>query len=151
MKQPKLAPRHLLSVALVGFCLEALGGVELVDGNRLAAVVERVGYCCVVDARGAGARVDAPIEQAIAWRQDLQLKPEAAVVVIGASDEAALRIGEEIARRSGARDVIVVQGGERTWRAFLREMAAGPPSGMAFIVPRNTCEPGAAVLELKSD
>jgi len=151
MKHPKLAPRHLLPVSLAVICLDALGGVELVGGDRLSAVVERVGYCCVVDARGAGARVDAPIEQAIAWRQDLQLAPKAAVVVIGASDEAALRVGEEIARRSQARDVIVVRGGEQTWRAFLQEMAAGPPSGMAFIVPRNTCEPGAAVLELNSD
>ncbi len=151
MKALKGSFRPLLLAVLAAVGVDAAAGVELVGGDRLAVVVERIGYCCVVDARGAAARSEAPIEQAIAWRGDLTLTPEAAVVVIGTSDEAGLRVGDEIARRFAAREVIVVQGGEGTWRAFLQELAAGPPSGMDFIVPRNTCEPGAAVLELKGE
>lgn len=125
------------------------GDVLRVGPDRLPAVIDRAGYCCVVDARPGVDRSRAPIDGALAWREDLVVPRAGAVVVVGATEDDALRIAEAIAAASAEAAVIVVQGGAEGWLGFVRERAAAPRPGMPFIIPRNTCEPGTTVMELK--
>lgn len=139
----------LLAAMTVFAAGAARADVELVGRDRLGEAIDRIGYCCVVDGRTEADRRAAPIADALVWREDLVVKPTMAVVVIGATDDSALKIAGAVARSSKARQVIVVEGGAATWTRFLHERSGGPPAGMAFVVPKNTCEPGQAVLELE--
>ena len=139
----------LLAAIAVFAAGSARAEVELVSRDRLGEAIDRMGYCCVVDGRAEADRQAEPIADALVWREGLVVKPTMAVVVIGATNDSALRIADAVARSSNARQVIAVEGGAATWTRFLHERRGGPPAGMTFIVPKNTCEPGQAVLELE--
>lgn len=126
------------------------GAVSLLDAQQLGPAISRSGYCCVVDARAPARQVKDAIAEAVLYRKGVRIKPSAAVVVVADSDAEALSVGEEIRKSSGATEVFAVKGGAATWRTYLGVAAGAPPASFTFIIPRNTCESGRAIQELKS-
>jgi len=147
-----LLVRRVLSILLVAAIpAAAAAGVELHDKAQLEAALKRSAPCCVVDARSEPARNQSPLKDAVIYRPGVHIKPTAAVVVIADSDDSALRAGKELAKTSGAKEVLAVKGGIATWRALISADAAAGESTMpyTFVIPRNTCEQGKPLQELK--
>lgn len=140
-----------LCALLLGAPVATAGSVALHEGSSLSQAIERSGYCCVVDARTPVRRVKDAIAEAVLYRKGIVIKPSAAVVVIADTDAEALSVGTEIQKASGAAEVIAVKGGVKAWRAYLAKTSGAPPKGHSFIIPRNTCESGQAIQELKSE
>jgi hypothetical protein len=117
--------------------------VTLLGGEKLATALAEGPPCCVIDARPPTARALRPLPDAIAYRKGLRIKPTAAVVVIADSDDAAMRIGDEVGRESNAPRVIAVKGGLAAWKAATSPTASrtGTPA-FSFVIPKNTCEQG---------
>ncbi len=140
------ALRLAVAAAVIGpFAgLATAGSVTLLGGEKLVAALAEGPPCCVVDARAAGKRALRPLADAIAYRKDLRIVPSASVVVIADTDEAAVRVGEEIARDSRAPRVIAVMGGLAAWKAASAPAQSGgaPPPAFRFVIPKNTCEQG---------
>lgn len=105
--------------------------------------------CCLVDARGELGRMKGAIPFALQASASLKVKAGAFALVVADSDAAALKVAQDIARRS-AGDAIAVKGGYATWTALTQPKGQG--SGAAtllrrFTIPSNTCEQGAALQE----
>jgi hypothetical protein len=137
---------------LVAAGLPAMGFAEttLMGHDELPAAIARRGYCCVVDARSPAGSATDPIAQSVPYRKGVKLTPTAAIVVIAETDADALRIGKDLERATGARDVIAVKGGSATWRAYLASVLGAPPRDLSFVIPRNTCESGEPLQQLRS-
>jgi hypothetical protein len=128
----------------------AFAETALRDRSGLAVAISRSGYCCVVDARSPPLRDKTPIAESVPWRKGVKVNPTAAIVVIADTDADAVRIGRDLERSTGAKEVFAVKGGEPTWRAYLAEALGAPPPGVSFIIPRNTCESGETLQQLRS-
>lgn len=141
----------LYSLLLAAIPAAAAAGVALHDKAQLAAALKRSAPCCVVDARSELTRSKSPLKDAVIYRPAVQIKPTAAVVVIADSDDGALQAGKELAKTSGAKEVLAVKGGIGTWRALIPAEAAAGESTMpyTFVIPKNTCEQGTPLQELR--
>lgn len=122
--------------------------VTLHDRARLEAALQAAAPCCVVDARSVKARKTKPIADAVVYRPGLRINPTSAMVVIADSDREALRVGRALAAATGARQVIAVQGGFKTWQEATRPSGIG---ALRFVIPSDTCQQGTPLQELLQD
>lgn len=140
---------------LLGCCLAVLispalclaANDLLLDENDLAAMIEKDPDYQLLDARNAEARRITPIAFSTKYQTVMPIN-KGLVLVVADTDDAALKIAQSIP--SGAdRTVFAVKGGTEAWRRV--SLNASPPSTMSdsFIIPKNTCEPGKTVMELK--
>ena len=130
--------------ALSSLSLPAAAEVSLRDTAALKAFLAGGAPCCVIDARNVAKRLSAPLDDALPWRKDLKINPTGVVVVVADTDARALEVGRALQRTSKAKEIYAVKGGERSWRAATESSAAGGMPG-SFIIPKNTCESGAAI------
>ncbi|PIV72336.1 MAG: hypothetical protein COW56_09650 [Rhodocyclales bacterium CG17_big_fil_post_rev_8_21_14_2_50_68_7] len=141
----------LLFGGLVGL---ARAGATLADQNQLRDALIAGEPCCVIDARSAANRKSRPLPGALLWRADLKIRPTAAAVIVGDRDADSLTIANTLARWHPGKTIIAVKGGLATWQAASAAAAnAGAvPGGSAqsFVIPRNTCESGTTLQELRS-
>jgi hypothetical protein len=139
----------VVSLLATGSCLAAR--IVLHDQAQLETALKRSAPCCVVDARSEGNRRQSPLQDAVIYRKGVRIKPTAAVVVIADSDDQALVVGQALAKSTGAQEVLAVKGGITTWRALMAGKGNGATGGLpaTFVIPRNTCEQGAPLQELK--
>ncbi len=138
-----------VAALLVVWGVAAAGEVVLTDGPQLESRLKQGAPCCVLDARSDTARALLPLQDAVVFRPGLAITPTAAVVVIADDDDTALAVGRQVASDSGAAEVLAVKGGVRTWRTV---RAGGEvPMPITFIIPKNTCEQGKPIQELKFD
>lgn len=135
----------------------AQAAVTLLDLAGIETALERGAPCCVVDARSEAVRKSRPLVDAVVYRAGVKIHPTAAVVVIADTDRQALSVGRALARDNGAKEVVAVKGGMPTWLAFAERQAQGAgepgaPGGaaMSFVIPKNTCESGTPLQELRS-
>jgi hypothetical protein len=141
---------RFIFVALIalGIAMGAAAEVSLRDTAALEAFLSGNTPCCVIDARSAANRKRAPLADTLAYRKDLKINPTGVVVVIADSDARALEVGELLAAGSMAQEVYAVKGGVATWRA-------ASVSGLfktrprSFVIPKNTCEQGTPLQELR--
>ncbi|MFZ5462122.1 MAG: hypothetical protein ACOZB1_00995 [Pseudomonadota bacterium] len=122
--------------------------VTLHDRARLEAALQAAAPCCIVDARPVKARKAKPIADAVVYRPGLRINPTSAVVVIADSDRETLRVGRALAAASGARQVIAVQGGFKTWQEATRPSGIG---AFRFVIPSDTCQQGTPLQEFLQD
>ena len=143
--------RAVLPALLLAAVPAWAAGVALHDRGQLEAALKRGPPCCVVDARSENLRTKSPLKDAVIYRPGIKIKPTAPVVVIADSDAGALRVGRDLAKASGAKEVLAVRGGIATWRALVPTGAASAQSTLpyTFIIPKNTCEQGSPLQELK--
>jgi hypothetical protein len=108
--------------------------------------------CCVIDGRGENSRKKQPLADAIAYRPDLKIEPTAAVVVVADNDRLAQKIAGELDAAYPGKRIIAVQGGVGVWEAALvaASQAAAQTPGFSFVIPKNTCESGTPLQQLKS-
>lgn len=135
-------------IAAMWFAAPAAAEVSLRDTAALKAFLAGDRPCCVIDARAAASRKRAPLADSLAWRKDLQINPTGVVVVIADSDARALEVGELLAASSKAQEVYAVKGGIATWNtASISSLFKTRPR--SFVIPKNTCEQGTPLQELR--
>lgn len=121
----------------------------LLDEKALSAKLDQIQDYQLLDARNAEAQRDAPIAFSTRYQITTPIKT-GLVLIVADTDAAALEIAKAISVVSN-RSVYVVKGGSATWQ---RVMAKAPPvtsvSG-SFVIPKNTCEQGKPIQELKRD
>lgn len=145
--------RTLVGSVLLVLSLGAHGGQALLqDRGQIEDHLKVARQCCVVDARSVLQRMQTPIPEAVIYGADTALKPTSTVVVVADDDRKAVAVAESIVKASGAKLVLAVKGGYRTWNQIARaQRAASPPAGGTFVIPKNTCESGTSIQILKSD
>jgi hypothetical protein len=130
----------------------AAGGTNVVlkDRAELERLLKSETPCCIVDARRDMTRKLAPLANTVAYTKGMKINPTSVVVVIAESDATAVAVGEDLAKTSGAKDVVAVKGGAATWRSL-----AGDGGGegrmsapVTFVIPKNTCEQEAPIQTL---
>lgn len=147
MKAGQLRAAAALVAALV--LSSAQAAVALKDQTALEEFLKGGVPCCVIDARAPDRRKAAPLADALVYKKGMKINPTGIVVVIADSDARAVEVGQVLAASSKAKDVYAVQGGLATWRAVTGgSLFAGRPR--SFVIPKNTCEQGVPLQELRS-
>lgn len=142
---------RLLFVFLVGAGFARADVVPMAKPQLVHALQEGQ-PCCVIDGRSAGSRKKQPLTDAIAYRPGLKINPTAAVVVLADNDRQARKVAGELDAVYPGKRIIAVQGGIEVWEDALMaasQAAAGTPS-FSFVIPKNTCESGTPIQQLKS-
>lgn len=131
----------------------AYAGISgFVDVKQLREMLSKDQPCCVIDARDEGIRKQQPIPFAITYRDGIKSKAGGYALVVGKTDEQALKIAQKISGNSEG-DVYAVAGGYASWqRAQSADDSAAGDSIIVphiFTIPKNTCEQGKALHEYK--
>ncbi len=144
--------KRILSSVCLAFLLPILcfGAEEvLLDEKALSAKLGQTPDYQLLDARNAEAQRDTPIPFSTCYQVTTPIKT-GLVLIVADTDAAALEIAKSIPAASN-RSVYVVKGGYAAWQ---RVMAKSPPvtsiSG-SFVIPKNTCEQGKPIQELRRD
>jgi hypothetical protein len=148
----KLIFRGLLVVALLGPAAHAGAAASLRNEIQLALALRASPPCCVIDARTEAQRQACAIAEALPYREGIRINPTASVVVVADGDDAALKVAETIAAAHPGKSVFAVEGGATAWERVVSAISAEPPGGRAtqFIIPKNTCEQGPALQQLRT-
>ncbi len=105
--------------------------------------------CCVIDARGAVARMRSAIPFAVVMGPTVRVKRGAFALLVADNDDSAMKSAREVAGRSEG-DVVAVRGGYATLSALgLGGPGATSATPSRFVIPSNTCEQGPALQEFK--
>lgn len=139
---------------LLGLSGTVRADVVFMERVQLLHALKTNAPCCVIDARNEVSRKKHPLDDALPYTEDMRLNPSAAIVVIADNDANALRVAKILDAAYPGQRVYAVKGGVRAWEATLVELsraaASGPPSGIGFIIPKNTCESGSPLQRLRS-
>lgn len=135
-------------IAAMWIAAPAAAEVSLRDTAALEAFLAGDTPCCVIDARSAASRKRTPLADTLPYRTGLKINPTGVVVVIADTDARAVEIGERLAESSKAKEVYAVKGGIATWKAatIAGLLKTRPRS---FVIPKNTCEQGTPLQELR--
>lgn len=136
------------TTAAMLFVSTAVADVSLRDQAALVTFLSGSTPCCVIDARSDKSRKSAPLSDTLPYRKGLKINPTGVVIVVADTDARAVEVGNILANSSKAKDVYAVQGGVATWRAVtLSSLFASRPK--SFVIPKNTCEQGKPLQELR--
>ena len=135
-------------IAAMWIAAPAAAEVSLRDTAALEDFLAGNTPCCVIDARAAANRKRTPLADALPYRKGLKINPTGVVVVIADTDVRALEVGKLLAESSQAKEVYAVKGGIATWNAatIAGLLKTRPRS---FVIPKNTCEQGTPLQELR--
>lgn len=142
---------------LAALMTSTLAHADIVPMNRkqLQHALQAGEPCCVIDGRSAANRKAHPID-ALPYAPGLQIKPTADVVVVADNDQMAQKIAAQLdAAYPGKRFLTVLGGVEALEGAQMdasRAVASGasPAGGVSFVIPKNTCESGSPLQQLRS-
>lgn len=106
----------------------------------------------MIDGRGEASRRKQPLGDALPYVKGMKITPTAAVVVVADNDRLAKKIAGELDAAYPGKRIIAVQGGVGVWEAALMaaSQAAASKPGFSFVIPKNTCESGTPLQQLKS-
>ncbi|MBI5901706.1 MAG: hypothetical protein HZB40_21115 [Rhodocyclales bacterium] len=152
----KPLPCWLLALAGLAAAAAAQAQASLKDKPQLLAALAARPPCCVIDGRGVASRQREALDDALAWRSDLEISPTATVIVVADRDQDALAIARTLERKYPGKPILAVKGGVAAWKAtklaMLVRSADGGASGLVnFVIPANTCEHGKPLQELRPD
>lgn len=135
-------------IAALWIAAPAAAEVSLRDTAALEAFLAGDTPCCVIDARSAAGRKRDPLADTLPYRKGLKINPTGVVVVIADTDARAVEVGGLLAESSKAKEVYAVKGGIATWKAatIAGLLKTRPRS---FVIPKNTCEQGTPLQELR--
>lgn len=144
-----------LATALL-FCMLAVparADVTVMDKAQLQHALKLESPCCVIDGRAPAHRGKRQLADALPYAPDLRIDPTAAVVVVADNDRQAEKIARTLGAAHPGKRIIAVKGGIAAWEAvqvaLSREAASSP--GFGFVIPKNTCESGSAIQQLRSN
>lgn len=108
--------------------------------------------CCVIDGRSEIQRKQRQLPDSLVYHKGLKINPTATVVVVADTDAQALAIANTLATAHPGKTVFAVEGGVGVWEAVARALVADPPGGSAshFVIPKNTCEQGTPLQQLRT-
>lgn len=144
----------VLVLLLLGLPPLAWADVTPMDDQQLHHALKDSPPCCVIDGRTAGNRKKHPLGDALPYKEGMRINPTAAVVVLADNDTAAQKIASTLDAAYPGKRILAVKGGVDAWEATLaqlsRDAASGPPGGISFVIPKNTCESGSPLQQLRS-
>ncbi len=147
----KLATVLLLSCCMLA--VPARADVTAMDRTQLQHALKLESPCCVIDGRAPARREKRRLADALPYAPDMKLNPTAAVVVVADNDRQAEKIARALGAAYPGKRIVAVRGGIAAWEAALvalsREAASSP--GFGFVIPKNTCESGSAIQQLRSN
>jgi hypothetical protein len=132
---------------LPGLCMgaEAL----LLDDDALSKKIEQVQDYQLLDARTPETQRIAPLAFATRYWINARIN-KALVLVVADSDAEAVEIAQSIPAENG-RAVFAVKGGDEAWRRVSARASTATSVSKTFVIPKNTCEQGKPIQELKRD
>lgn len=148
----KFILRGLMIAVLLGATAHAEAAASLRNEIQLELALRASPPCCVIDARSDAQRQARTIAEALVYREGIRINPTASVVVVADNDERALRVAATIASAHPGKAVFAVEGGVGVWERVAAAITAEPPGGRAvqFVIPKNTCEQGPALQQLRT-
>ncbi len=120
----------------------------LLDEDTLSAKLDQTQDYQLLDARSAEAQRNAPIAFSTRYQAATPIK-KGLVLIVADTDAAAVAIAQSIPVASD-RFVFAVKGGCDAWQRVAKTSSAASISGN-FVIPKNTCEQGKPIQELKRD
>jgi hypothetical protein len=147
----RLAPYFFLLI----FAALAHADVVPMDRKQLQHALQAGEPCCVIDGRGEASRKRHPLD-ALPYRPGMQIKPTADVVIVADDDARAQKIAAELNAAYPGKRMIAARGGVAVWEGAQmdasRAAASGAPpgGGFGFVIPKNTCESGSPLQQLRS-
>lgn len=143
-----------IAAGLLAFSSAVHADVTPMNTAQLVHALQDAPPCCVIDGRAAESRKKQPRDDVVPYKEGLQIQPTAAIVVLADSDDQAMKIARALDAAYPGKRIIAVKGGLVTWDMAQMELsrlaASGPQSGINFMIPRNTCESGSSIQNLKS-
>lgn len=147
----KSTPTLVLLISLLASHTACAEAAHL-GGDELSLVLKDSPPCCVIDARKALNRAQAPLPEALPYHPGLSINPTATVVVIAEGDDKALRIARRFEKQHPGQTIVAVKGGLKAWQAASTPAADGTPGAtLQFVIPHNTCETGEPLQKLQSE
>lgn len=146
--------RTLVLSLCAGLAGIARADIELMDKMQLQFALKATPPCCVIDGRRPASRQKQPLAEALPYEKGLKINPTASVVVVADSDRIAREIAGELARDHPGKQIIAVKGGVGVWEAAVAALAnasAGGATSYNFVIPKNTCEHGTPLQQLRSN
>lgn len=149
-----MKPANIFLLLLIGSVCRAWADVTPMDKKQLHHALSANPPCCVIDGRSEDSRKKHPLEDALPYKAGLRINPTSAIVVVADNDAMAQQIAAALDATYPGKRILAVKGGVDTWEAtqveLSREAASGPPSGIGFVIPKNTCESGSPLQQLRS-
>ena len=142
----------LRSVCLALLMLPGLSmGAEplLLDEGTLSKKVEQDPDYQLIDARNPEAQRLAPIAFSTCYRINVTFI-KGLVLIVADSDAEAVAIARSVPAAPG-RSVFAVKGGAEAWRHVAAKAPPVTSVSKSFVIPKNTCEQGKPIQELKRD
>lgn len=146
-----IVKRTLRRLALALLCLPALAFAAadlLLDEAAVAAQLGKTPDYQLLDARPVAAQQAVPLAFSTKY-QPLMAVKKGLVFVVADTDADALKIAGSIP--ADGRSVFAVKGGATAWKQAVAKTPVTSAMPDNFTIPKNTCEAGKAVQELKSD
>lgn len=124
-------------------------GVEsaLLEESALSAKLDHSQDYQLLDARSAEEQRNNPIAFSTRYQSTTPIK-KGLVLIVADTDAAALEIAKAIPAASD-RFVFAVKGGYESWRHVMAKVPLGTSGSGSFVIPKNTCEQGKPIQELK--
>lgn len=101
----------------------------------------------LMDARAPEMQQIAPLAFSTRYRLNVPIT-KALVLVVADTDADALEVARDIPAAEG-RAVYAVKGGFETWQRVAKQAASPAAASKSFVIPKNTCEQGKPIQELK--
>ncbi len=142
----------LRTVCLVLLLLPGLSmGAEqlLLDEGALSKKVEQNQDYQLIDARNPEAQRAAPIAFSTCYRINVTFI-KGLVLIVADTDAEALAIAKSVPAAPG-RSAFAVKGGYEAWRREATKASPATSVSKDFVIPKNTCEQGKPIQELKRD
>lgn len=119
----------------------------LLEESALSAKLDQTQDYQLLDARSAEAQRNNPIAFSTRYQSTTPIK-KGLVLIVADTDAAALEIAKSIPVASD-RYIFAVKGGCDSWRRVMAKVPLGTPVSGGFVIPKNTCEQGKPIQELK--
>ena len=121
----------------------------LLDEMALSIKLDQTQDYQVLDARSAEAQRNTPIAFSTRYQRTTPVK-KGLVLIVADTDAAALEIAKSIPSTSD-RTVFAVKGGGAAWQRVMAKSSPVTSIPGGFVIPKDTCEQGKPIQELKRD
>lgn len=122
---------------------------QLVEEETLLKIVGKDQDYQLIDARSPEMQQLAPLAFSTRYQLNVVIN-KALVLVVADSDEEALAVVQDIPAATG-RTVYAVKGGFESWQRVAKQASSPASASKSYVIPKNTCEQGKPIQELKRD
>lgn len=143
--------KQMCRILLLAMALVSVPGlaadVQFIEEVALLKIVSNDQDYQLMDARAPEMQQIAPLAFSTRYRLNVPIT-KALVLVVADTDAEALEVARDIPAAEG-RAVYAVRGGFETWQRVIKQAASPAAASKSFVIPKNTCEQGKPIQELK--